>query len=248
MGVNTRSSRTSNSTYLKLGDGKITREWAEEPKAEWVPDGLELKTRTITKGKNEGAKRWYVEYEDVDGTLLNVELKKFDKVNIIEVYLQDGIDTYIISIPEESAYGKDFMMAMNNIDFSKVLVIAPWSMTPEEWLKLTGKKRAANKVGLTLYSGSKSKENKVLKYYTKEEPNGLPPLVQKEKKGEITWDSDDQDNFLFKELTDWIEEAKKKLGGASSTSNDVKDIIDISVPPVSVADLDEDFDEDDLPF
>lgn len=218
MGLNTRSGGGNGKVFLKLANGKVTREWNEEPKDEWIPLGKEVLTRLVTKGKNAGAKRWYIEYDDVSGKLIDVDLKEMEGgINVIELYLQDGLETFILSIPEESAYGNDFLLKMRNIDVSGEVSFSPWTMSPEEWLKLTGKKRQTDKVGLSIYNGTVDKENAVTKYYTQEEPNGLPDLVQKTIKGKVTYDSDDRTNFLYEELKSWIEDVKKALNGPSST-------------------------------
>lgn len=250
MGLNTREGGNSSSkVYLKIANGKITREWKEQPKADWVPIDKELLTRTVSKGKNEGATRWYVEYSDVSGKLFNVEVKKIDKANIIELYLQDGPDSFILTIPEESAYGKDFLLKMRNIDINRELYFSPWSMTPDEWFNLTQKKRATNKVGLSIYHDKIEKENAVKSYYTKEDPKGLPPLVEKISKGEKTYDSTDHDNFLYDELLKWVEEVSKTLNGPSSTSTDssVNEGV-VTVEGSKFIEEGGEIDYDDLPF
>lgn len=247
MGLHTKNGNGgSGKIYLKIANGKITREWNEEPKSDWVPIDKELKTRTVTKGKNQGATRWYIEYDEVSGFILNVEVKNLENSNIIELYLQEGPDTYIITIPEESAYGRDFLMKMKNIDITKELFVSPWLMTAEEWLKLTGKKRQSDKVGLSLYLGESTKENAVKPYYTKDNPNGLPPLEEKVVKGKNTYDSTNMDNFLYDELMKWVSEVNAKLNGPSSTKIEaVKEVP--STSSILVSSLAE-IDEDDLPF
>lgn len=239
MGLNTKRGISSNNTYLKLGNGMITREWQEEPKQEGIPDGLELKVRTIEKGKNEGKERWYVEYTDVSGYIINVELKKYDTITIIDIYLKDGIETFVLSIPEDSSYGRSFMFAMRNIDLTREIVFVPWTMTPEEWVELTGgKKPKSNKVGLTMYHDSIDKKNKIERYYTRDTPNGLPELKQETLKGELKYVSTDRDNFLFEELVCWVFETSQALNGPSSTVADI---------PLDV-NANEDISDDDFPF
>lgn len=251
MGLNTRDgSGSSSKVYLKISNGRITREWKEQPKQDWVPIDKELLTRTISKGKNEGQTRWYVEYSDVSGKLLNVEVKKVEKSNIIELYLQDGPETFILTIPEDSSYGKDFMLKMRNIDITREIYFSPWSMSPDKWFELTGKKRSTDKVGLSIYHDKVEKENAVKPFYTKEEPNGLPPLVEKIVKGEKSYDSTDHDNFLYDELLKWVEEVSKSLNGPSSTAQSSSTVDDAVVVGSTFieADEEEEFNPDDLPF
>ncbi|MBP8762301.1 MAG: hypothetical protein KBH21_00445 [Acetoanaerobium sp.] len=247
MALNDRgNTENSGKVFLKLGNGKVTREWREKPQDSWIPFGKELKTRTITKGVNEGSTRYFIEYDDVSGKLLNVELKKFDKTSVIEIYLQDGLETFILNIPEESAYGLDFMLRMENIDIDRVLVFKPWIINPDDWFKFTGKKRMTDKVGLSIYHDTFDKSLAVQKTYSKENPNGLPELAAEELRGEIVYNSKDRDNFLYKKLIEWIDNVGKKLRGMESAPGNTKE-----VPMQSSATNDffsDDIDDNDLPF
>jgi hypothetical protein len=63
----------------------------------------------------------------------------------------------------------------------------PWSMIDS--------KDATKKVtGITCYQGAK-----IAPFYTKEDPKGLPEMVQVKVKGKVTWDDTDMMDFLFAE-------------------------------------------------
>ena len=222
-------------TYLNFSNGKVVQEWKDQPKEEWVPQGYELKTRTISKGVNQGKERYYVEFDGVSGEVLDIALEKTDNGNRIVVTLVDDGKTYILQTDMDSAYGESLLMVMNNIDLTKEITFQPWLMNADEWFKLTGKSIKGTKSGLTI----KQDGVKVSKYYTKEEPNGLPAMVQKTVKGETKWNSDDRDNFLYDEFLKFVDKAKSTLDGKSSKT---------ATPDLALAGDDGEINEKDLPF
>lgn len=213
LGTNQGSGGTRK-TFLNISNGKVIQEWKEKPKDEWVPQGKELLSKTISKGVNEGKLRYYVEYDYVSGHITGIELDRSDIGDRIKLTLNDAGDEFILSISTDSAYGESFMNQMNNIDLGVELTLQPWSMTPDQWFDLTGKTVKSNKVGLTL----KQVGAKLEKYYTKENPNGMPQLVQKTVKGKVEWDSTDRDNFLYEELLKFIEKANASAAVATQNS------------------------------
>ena len=213
LGTN-QGSGGSRKTFLNISNGKVIQEWKETPKPEWVPQGKELLSKTISKGVNEGKLRYYVEYDFVSGHITGIELDRSDIGDRIKLTLNDAGDEFILSISTDSAYGESFMNQMNNIDLGAEVTLQPWSMTPDQWFDLTGKTVKSNKVGLTL----KQFGAKLEKYYTKENPNGMPQLVQKTVKGKVEWDSTDRDNFLYEELLKFIEKANASAAVATQNS------------------------------
>ena len=230
LGTN-QGSGGSRKTFLNISNGKVIQEWKEAPKPEWVPVGKELLSKTISKGVNEGKLRYYVEYDFVSGHITGIELDRSDIGDRIKLTLNDAGDEFILSISTDSAYGESFMNQMNNIDLGAEVTLQPWSMTPDQWFDLTGKTVKSNKVGLTLKQGGAKLE----KYYTKENPNGMPQLVQKTVKGKVEWDSTDRDNFLYEELLKFIEKANASAAVATQNSvfaglEDSDDDIDDGLP------------------
>ena len=233
LGTN-QGSGGSRKTFLNISNGKVIQEWKDKPRDEWVPQDRELLSKTITKGVNEGKLRYYVEYDYVSGHITGIELDRSDLGDRIKLTLSDKGDEFILSISTDSAYGESFMQMMNNIDVGAEITVTPWSMTPDQWFDLTGKTVKSNKVGLTI----KQLGAKLDKFYTKDNPNGMPQLVQKTVKGKVEWDSTDRDNFLYEELLRFIEKAN------ASVSTSVKN----SVLAGFEDDTDDDGTDDDLPF
>ena len=224
--------------YLNVSNGKVIQEWKEKPKDEWVPQGYELKSRTITKGVNIGKERFFVEYDGVEGELLSVDLEKTDTGNRMVFTLVDDGQTYILQLDMDNAYGESFLMRMNNLDVTQPINFIPWTMTAQEWFDLTKKTVKSGKSGLTLRQGG----TKVESYYTKDTPNGLPDLVQKTVKGETKWDSDDRDNFLYEEFIKFVDKSKALLTGVAPSPKKSEPV------PAGVEDVDLGISDDDLPF
>ena len=172
-----------------------------------------------------------MEYDFVSGHITGIELDRSDIGDRIKLTLNDAGDEFILSISTDSAYGESFMNQMNNIDLGAEVTLQLWSMIPDQWFDLTGKTVKSNKVGLTLKQGGAKLE----KYYTKENPNGMPQLVQKTVKGKVEWDSTDRDNFLYEELLKFIEKANASAAVATHNSvfaglEDSDDDIDDGLP------------------
>lgn len=228
--------------YLNISNGKVIQEWKEKPKDEWVPEGYELKSRIISKGVNQGKERFFIEYDGISGELLDVNLEKTDTGNRMVFTIVDDGQTYILQLDMDNAYGEAFLLRMNNLNVTNPINFKPWSMDAGEWFNLTGKTIKGTKSGLTIYQG----EAKINSFYTKEEPNGLPDLVQKTIKGEVKWNSDDRDNFLYEEFLKFVDKSKSALSGKPIVAAAKKEVL--AVVAAGIEDAEILIDEDDLPF
>src|SRR5690606_20191906 len=118
MGLGSRES--SNLTYLSIFGGEIVQEWRkDEPKADWIPAGKELKTRKNQKGKNEGKTVWYVGFDYVEGLIKEVTLKPGEYGSQLVLKLQDVDEMYVLSMNIDSSAASSFLMKMENLDLSK---------------------------------------------------------------------------------------------------------------------------------
>lgn len=237
MGLGNRES--SNLTYLSTYGGKITQEWRKEPKAEWIPAGKELKTRKITKGKNEGKTVWYVEFDYVAGILADVSTKGGDYGTQLIIKIKDVDETYQLSLNIDSAQAQHFLLKMNNLDLNEEVSLEPWSMEPDAWFKLTGKTAKSTKSGMTI----KQNDQKIENFYTKEDPKGMPELVIKEVRGETKVDSTERDIFLDDRLKEFIAELKKARESEYAAPRTGGKVTEAPAPSGG---SDEEF--DDLPF
>lgn len=206
--------RGSGVDYLSIYGGEIVREWRKaRPSDDQIPLGKELQEREISQGPNKGNTVWFIGYDYVTGTIDNIELDDSGNWGAsINITIKDIDETFILQLKADSSYGTDFLMKLPNIDLSQEVSFEPWSMTPDEWLKLTGKSVAGNRSGLTIRQGAN--DDKVEKYYTKDDPKGLPEIIIKQGRGGTKVDSDDRDEFLLDRLEEYI---AANFGGTAST-------------------------------
>lgn len=161
--------------YLSISDGKIVRRFKEKTK-----DSVE---RTLTKGVNAGKVVHEERYSFVEGIITNIEAKdspQYGKNWIVTI--QDGKETYLLQMDYSGGYSSAFLKALPNVDVTQKVKLSP-KMT------LEGDKKKA-----TLFINQHGEAAKWA--YTKDNPNGLPPMVKKKIKGKETWDDSDMMEFL----------------------------------------------------
>jgi hypothetical protein len=162
--------KQSSAVYLSIMDGKIVRRF-QSPTAQ-------TKERVTKEGKlvhEEIYKGW-------TGRITNVKTRESDYGKDWQVYLQDDDGTAILSMRYSSGYASAFLKALPNVDLSREVTITPH-------IKIEGDKK---RTGIFINQGGQS----VKWYYTKETPNGLPPLEQIKVKGVATWDDSKMMEFL----------------------------------------------------
>lgn len=114
---------------------------------------------------------WEKHYPDLTGILESIEVKKNEHLKVWEyvVHLSDVGMHYYLSIPCESRYGENFAKKALNLKFGQDLTVKPFDFVDKE-----GKKR----IGVSLLQDGHL-ERKVPMYFTKEDPKGLPVLLEK---------------------------------------------------------------------
>ena len=182
-------------------------------------------------GDNKGKQKWYVEFDFLEGIIKNAEISETNFGNKIKLSISDGPVSYVLSLAIESSYGKDFITKMNNLDLSKPVYFFPWTMTADAWTQLTGKKSEKGKSGLTL----KQDGEKIAPYYTKDDPKGMPEIVEKRVGKQVKWDDTDRLAFFYDELDKFVE----KVSGSTQRNVErvVEDIISKAEKEVVVDDL-----------
>lgn len=114
---------------------------------------------------------WEKHYPDLTGILESIEVNKNEHLKAWEyvVHLSDMGMHYYLSIPCESRYGENFAKKALNLKFGKDLTIKPFDFVDKD-----NKKR----IGVSLLQDGHP-ERKVPMYFTKEDPKGLPVLLEK---------------------------------------------------------------------
>jgi len=161
---------SSGKTYLSIADGKLVRRHKEA--------NAQTQTRITKTGKTV-----HEEYFNaLSGTITGIEKRDHEYGTDLSLTVQDGDQEYIVQMPYSSRYSSSLMKALPNVDLTQPLKLRPWSLKDGE----------KTITGITLYQ-----PDKIAPYYTKEQPNGLPEMVQVKIKGKVTWDDSDMNAFLF---------------------------------------------------
>jgi hypothetical protein len=175
--------------YLTIMHGKIVRR---------VPEGTAGAEKRINKM---GETVSEVFYDAVEGMLSGVNVFKHEQYGSQWTFdLVDGGDTFRLQLPEGGNLST-LLTALPTCKLDKPIKIVPYEFTTDE-----GKLR----IGVSL----RQENEKVGRYFTKDNPKGLPKLKQVEFAGKTQWDSYDRYVFLEKFYEDNI---IPKLSGAATT-------------------------------
>jgi hypothetical protein len=132
-----------------------------------------------------------------------------------------------------NSFAKNIIKMLPNADLSKEMKVSPQTKVEAD-----GTKKASIFI---------NQDGKALKHaFTKDAPNGLPPMTQVTVKGSLVWDDTDQMVFLEKMVMDTI---VPKLGGVvteAPATAPVKDSLDTAVEELQAGA--EDINPDDIPF
>jgi len=155
---------SSNRIYLSVADGKIIQRVKEG-----TPNAIQ---RTTKNGKVVHE----IKFGSLSGFLSGVSIKEneFGKDWIFEI--EDEGQVYALQMMYNSRYATTFLNALLNpdVNLSLPITITPWSK------EVDGKAKTATYL--------KQGEEDIKWYFTKDNPNGMPPLEQVEFKGKLQWD------------------------------------------------------------
>lgn len=183
---------SSGKIYLSIADGKLVRQFREA-----TPD---TKERINKNGKQVFEQT----FDAIVGRITGISKKENDFGIFLEIGLTDGKDNYNISTQFSGRYSSSFLKALPNIYLNKDVRLLPWSMID--------KNDPSKKVtGITLYQNDGNGWVKVLPYYTKENPNGLPQMKQVTLKDKTQWDDTDMMQFLFNNGYNLIKAATNQI-------------------------------------
>lgn len=199
--------------YLSIGDGKITKR---------VKEPTEKSSQRILKNGNTINEEIY---DAISGLIVDIQTQDHQQYGRFwNVTLQDGGESFILQMNYSSGYASAFLKILPNVDLSAPVRIIPT-------MKMEGSKK---RVGLFITQNGQPLKH----FYTKENPNGLPPMekIKVKKNGKMTeqWDDNNMMEFLEKMV---VEEIQPQLRGKGKKVNvTVHDQVSISEP------------EEELPF
>jgi hypothetical protein len=158
----------SSAIYLAVFNGKITRR-------------VEAGTPNANQRENKNGKVVHeLTYDKLSGRLSNIEFRDGDYGREIHFTLKDELDIFRLQLPYSSKVAKSIIMRLLKCDLSANLEIhTGWDKEKE-----------------STFSYITQNGEVVKSAYTKEEPNGLPPMEQKKMKGKEVWDDSEQLEFL----------------------------------------------------
>jgi hypothetical protein len=146
--------------------------------------------RTLEKGVNAGKIVHEEHFDYFEGALLAIEAKEkegFGKQWTFEFDISlspEKQEILVFNCPYTSGYAQNILVRLPNLDLTKDVKVMAYSFLDKEKNK--------ERKGITLFqSGAK-----VNPAYSKENPNGLPPMVQVKIKGQLVWDNTDMFEFL----------------------------------------------------
>lgn len=125
---------------------------------------VEYELKDGTKGS-----KWVLEYNKLSGYITDIRFLDGNFGEQLNVVMRDKDGEVILTLPIKSNYSMDLMKKLPNIDFTKEVVIAPYSFEDD---------KKKTKKGITLMQG----ENKIKSFFSDEKGLAINdfPIVQKE--------------------------------------------------------------------
>ena len=208
------NTETGGFKYLSFMAGKFVQR---------VPEGTKgAEPRELKKGPKIGTTIHELKYDKLGGQIINVETEQSEYGQQLHIYLDvstvEEPDSKIkLSLSLSSGPAKGFLSRLPVIDFLKDVELKGFYIE---------KKEKPGKFGTYLVPYQDGQ--KLASFYTREEPKGLPQMVQIKVKGLLVWDDSDQlaffegliKNTVFPEATEepapveYVEEEDTEEGGA----------------------------------
>jgi hypothetical protein len=145
--------------------------------------------RELKKGPNAGKLVHELHFDTYEGQIYNIETEAGEYGQRLHIFIDVSTelepDSKVkLSLPLSSGPAKGFLGRLPVIDFTKDVVLKGYNIENKE----TGRFNSY----LVPYQDGK----KLLSYYTKETPNGMPRMKQIKVKGQQVWDDTEQLEFL----------------------------------------------------
>lgn len=168
-----------------------------------VPEGTQgAVTRTNKLGKTVTEKF----YDSFTGKLVGIKTQDGTYGKSWIFSFKDSGDVYHLQLSYSNSFATAFLKMLPNVDLTKEMKVQP------SVKEVDGK----NKSSLFINQNGQS----VKHAYTKDAPNGLPPMVQVTVKGEKIWDDTDRIEFLYQMVMDTIVPKLEGFSGATNAPED----------------------------
>lgn len=168
----------SNAIYYSIYDGKICRQFKEP-------------TQNSRSRTNKNGKLVHEEFYDyIDGVITSITTKDGDYGKFWIITLDDGGQLQTLQMQYSSGFANGFLKALPNVNLAEKVKLIPSTKTEGD------KKKS------TLFISQHGQPIKW--FFTKETPNGLPPLEKKKVKGKEVWDDSEAAEYLEAYVRDHI--------------------------------------------
>lgn len=118
-------------------------------------------------------------FNTLEGVIIKkIEKKVFDNRAMWEVTLDEVGETYVLTLPYSGRITSGFLFRLPNIDFSSLITLSLFEKDGKKFI--------------VVYQDGKT----VPAAYSKDNPNGLPPLEKTKKNGVDSWDDTKQMDFI----------------------------------------------------
>lgn len=181
--------------YITIYQGKITESYKTPIEG------------SIERTNKEGKQVYEIYHDWCEGNLVNVRTKglptdQYGKSWIFD--LKDGEEIYHLQLSYSNSYATAFLKMLPNIDLAEKIKITPDLKTVE------GKTRSALFIN--------QDEQPIKHAFTKDNPNGLPPLVKTVISGKDVWDDTAQLAFFEDMVNTQIRPKLEKINRVTSTA------------------------------
>ena len=191
MGLDTRQA----GQYITILGGKLCQR---------VPKGTEGAVERINKIGNVVYEKFY---DSFTGKLIDIKTQEGTYGKTWNFVFKDKEEPYTLQLSYSNSFSTNFLKMLPNIDLSKEMKIAP------SVKNVDGKDKSSLFV---------NQDGKSLKHaYSKDNPNGLPPMEQVTVKGVLVWDDTKRLEFLDNMVqTTIIPKLREMNGGTTVASPD----------------------------
>lgn len=221
--------QTGNKIYLNVAEGKIIQKVDEKTPG------------AVSFTKEDKSVIYQLKHSYIEGFLTGITVisKEFNGKSIKQwaLDIEDGSSVYQLQLPYSSGYAASMLKALLNpvMDFNLPVKFTPWAKVVND------KKKTSIYV--------RQKEEDIPWYFTKDEPNGLPPMKQVEFKGEKKWDDYDMMQFLEAQVkAKIVPQLYKSSKGSGKPDSAINPSEQSNVPVSENYSPSNAPEEDDLPF
>jgi len=222
--------------YLYIIDGKIA---CRLEKHVFNEDGAQVSEEREIKDKQGNLVKIVIEryYEKIFGVIVDAKIEKSDFGYQLRFYFKTNSEhELVLSMSTNSGYARALLYRLPNVDPDNEVMFKPYNFISKD----NGKKQQ----GIAVYQN----EEKIISAFTKDEPNGLPPVdVTENEFGEQAYNDKKRMKFLFDKFKDFAAKLKQLNIGEVEAP-----IVEIE-PPAEKAKTKnttplEEEEDDDLPF